>query len=294
MASIDNILQKINSNIILRNVILAVCAIIVFLFLVSILLNAITRHNRSETVPDLSGMSMEQARKAAGKGDLRLEINDSIYVPSIDGGIILDQLPKPNTKVKSGRRVFLTVNSYGQKMVRIPYVTGYSLRQAKNNLEVKGLEIDRIVYRPDIATNNVLEEQYNGKVITRGSTLEAEQGSGITLIVGMRSDDALPLVPKLVGFPLNEAKSRIWEAGLNIGDIKYEENVTLLDRKEAKVWSQSPEQGTRVNHGATVTIMLSLDGEKVSKGSSASDKAATNIINRQQAEEQTEQADTEE
>lgn len=286
MASLKDLITRLNRNVILKNVILAISAILVFVFVVSILLNLFTRHNRSNEVPDFSGLNMHEAEKAARHaGSLRIEVNDSLYVPAYEGGIILDQLPKPGTHVKSGRRIFVTVNSYKQKMVRIPYVTGYSLRQAKNNLEVVGLEIDKLVFKPDIANNNVLEQLYNGKVILRGSTLEAEQGSGVTLVVGLGADQPSPVVPKLVGFPLSEAKSRIWGAGLNVGNVEFDPDITLLNRNEAKVYVQAPEQGSRAAAGTAVTLKLSLDGEKVVSGSDASDKAAKRMIPLRQAED---------
>ncbi|MFR4025243.1 MAG: hypothetical protein ACLTZY_05330 [Alistipes indistinctus] len=98
--------------------------------------------------------------------------------------MILEQNPVAGAQVKSGRRVFVTINSYRQKMVTIPYVTGFSLRQAKSNLEMAGLGIDKLIYQNDIATNNVLEERYNGKIIHPGSKMRG--GNGCRYHVGRR------------------------------------------------------------------------------------------------------------
>lgn len=284
MNAIKKALAYINASPILRNLILAISGILIFVWIISILLNIFTRHNASEIVPDFSGMTKEQAASASNKGKLRIEINDSLFMPAFDGGIILDQLPKPGTKVKPGRRIFVTVNSYKQKMVDIPYVTGYSLRQAKNILEVAGLEIDKLIFREDIASYNVLEEQFNGKVIDSRTSLQAEKGSGVTLIVGMNSESPSPTSPKLVGFPLNEAKSRIWEAGLNLGKVEFDDDITLLNRNEAKIYVQSPEQGTRTPAGTPVNLKLTLEAAKIEKGRNDSDKAAKRIVSRQDAE----------
>lgn len=285
MNVIRKILDFINGSPILRNVILAVSGILVFVTIISILLNVFTRHNTSERVPDFSGMTTEQAVNASGKHKFRVEVNDSLFVPAFDGGIILDQLPKPGTRVKQGRRIFVTVNSYKQKMVDIPYVAGYSLRQAKNILEVGELEIDKLIFREDIATYNVLEQQFNGKVIDSRTRIQAEKGSGITLVVGINSQTPTPVTPKLVGFPLNEVKSRIWDAGLNVGKVEFDADITLLNRNEAKVYVQSPEQGMRTPAGTPVNIKLTLDNTKIEKGSSDSDRAAKRIMSRQDTED---------
>ena len=72
--------------------------------------------------------------------------------------VVLDQLPEKGVEVKPGRTIYVTINSFSQKRVPVPYVAGRSLRQAKNMLEIAGLEIAELVYRPDMATNYVLEE----------------------------------------------------------------------------------------------------------------------------------------
>lgn len=274
MASSDSLLSRIFHNIIFRNLVLAVCGIIVFVFILSLLLNVATRHDKYKDVPDFSGMSVEQAERVASKEALQVELNDSVYVSTAPPGAILDQMPKPGTQVKSGRRIFVTVNSQSRKMVGIPYVTGFSLRQAKNNLQLAGLEIDRIIYQEDIATNYVLEEQYNRKVIGPNSKMEAEQGSGITLVVGLNPGEPLPVMPRLLGLSLSEAKNRLWEAGMNVGTLNFDDNVTLATRNEARVYKQSPELSVRVDHGASVNLYFTIDDEKLKKNVVAAENAA--------------------
>ena len=166
--------RKINGNPISRNLVLAACAIIVFMCVVNLLLNLFTRHGQVRDVPDFSGMTVEEAVKAGKGASLKIEVNDSLYVPAYPGGVILEQNPSAGARVKSGRHIFVTINSFHQKMVTVPYVTGFSLRQAKNNLEMAGLEIKELIYKSDIATNYVLEERCAGKVVQPGSKLQTE------------------------------------------------------------------------------------------------------------------------
>ncbi|MDE6711444.1 MAG: PASTA domain-containing protein, partial [Alistipes sp.] len=53
-----------------------------------------TRHGSRRTVPDFSGVQLLEAQRLARRSDLRLQINDSLFVPVYEGGIVLDQLPK--------------------------------------------------------------------------------------------------------------------------------------------------------------------------------------------------------
>ena len=117
-----------------------------------------TRHSARRTVPDFTGIPYELAERMAAERSLKLHVNDSLFVPAYDGGTVLDQLPEGGTEVKPGRTVYLTINSYRQKSVEVPYVAERSLRQAKNMLEIAGLEIAELIYKPDMATNYVLEQ----------------------------------------------------------------------------------------------------------------------------------------
>ena len=56
--------RRINSSVIARNLVLAACAIIVFVFVVNLLLNLFTRHGQVRVVPDFSHMTVEEAAHA--------------------------------------------------------------------------------------------------------------------------------------------------------------------------------------------------------------------------------------
>ena len=269
-----NALGKLQNHFFLRNFVLAVCLGIVTVCIVGLLLKVYTRHGQKYEVPNLIGSIPSEAKTLAASAKLRLEVIDSVYIPKQRPGMIVDQSPKPGVNVKSGRRVFLTVNSFRPRMEAIPYVAGYSLRQAKNTLESKGFEIERLAYRTDIATNNVLEQSWNGQKIVQGSQVKAELGSGMVLTVGRNPESPLPMVPKVIGLSLREAKSRLWEIGLNIGEIRYDSNTTAEDLDDAKVYRQSPNQQMRTDYGGKVTLWLTLDPAKVTSSSRESDADA--------------------
>ena len=154
----QNYLSRLRRHPLLWNLALIAAIILAMAVAAHILMQLGTRHGARRTVPDLSGVQLDQAQRIARKHDLQLHINDSLFVPAYEGGIVLDQLPEGGVEVKPGRTVYITINSSRQKMVPVPYVAGRSLRQAKNMLEIAGLEIAELVYRADMATNYVLEE----------------------------------------------------------------------------------------------------------------------------------------
>ncbi|MBR2332777.1 MAG: PASTA domain-containing protein [Rikenellaceae bacterium] len=272
-------LRKLLSNTIVRHLILVTCSVIILVFIATSLLNILTRHNQQIEVPNYVGLELAEVREMAKEHNFEIHINDSLYVPAHKGGVVLDQNPKAGSHVKSGRRIFIMINSYNQRQVQLPYVTGYSLRQAKNILEVSGLGIDEICYVPDIATNYVIEQRVGGKVVTEESTQKVYVGSNVTLIVGQNpADDPTVITPKVVGLSLNEAKSRLWERGLNVGSVRFDEGIDVFDQNDAKVYIQTPGQAEFATLGQKVTLRLTLDQEVVNKSSVTSDRDAKKLI----------------
>ena len=222
-----------------------------------------TRHSARRTVPDFVGLQLNDAEYFAERRDLNIIVNDSLHGSAYPGGVVLDQLPKGGVVVKPGRKIYVTINSSRQRMVAVPYVAGRSLRQAKNMLETAGLTIDHLEYAEDIATNYVLAEFIDGAEILEDSEVQAEMGSGVVLRVGVAPNDTSTAVPQVVGRSLFEAKSKLWESGLNIGEVIFEEGMPALDRNRAKVYQQSILPSEAVSYGKRVSLHLTLDAEKV-------------------------------
>lgn len=282
----ENFIQKLRQRPLLWNISLIVAIILAMAVAAHLLMQFGTRHGARRTVPDFSGFPIDKACEIARKYDLNIQINDSLFVPAYDGGIILDQLPEGGVEVKPGRKIYVTINSFRQKIVPIPYVAGRSLRQAKNMLEIGGLEIKELVYRPDMATNYVLEEYFEGKPVTPNSRLEAEMGSGVTLYVGVEEGAETTIVPQVVGYPLAQAKSRLWELGLNIGRIDFDEGINLLNQKDARVYLQTPGAERSAALGSKVSLRLTLDAEKLAKRRAEAQKQAAEAAEQRRLEEQ--------
>ena len=280
----NRITKKIDKYPFVRNLVLAVCAVVVLVFVLGILLDIFTRHDTHRAVPDFTGMPVAKAMKAARHASMHAQVIDSLYIQAYEPGTVLEQTPASGTQVKAGRNIFLTVNSAHRQKVKIPYVTGFSLRQAKNNLEVAGLGIDKIVYRADIATNYVLEQRFGDKVITDQSNLEVEAGSNVTLVVGLGPGAGAQAVPRVVGFSLKEARSRIWEVGLNVGTITMDNDINLLNQAQAKVYAQNPAFPQKVAYGSPVNIRLTLDQNKIDKGIDQSDASARKVLQDEEAD----------
>ena len=265
--------QKLMSHPITRHLLIIVSIMVVLVGVSYIAMSVGTRHNARRVVPNFEGVLIDDAIRTAESRDLEIIINDSLHVPTYPGGTVLDQLPNGNVVVKPGRKVYVTINSYRQRMVTVPFVAGRSLRQAINMLEAVGLEVERIDYVEDIATNYVLAEYLGEEIITEESDLKAELGSGIRLQVGV-APDAKPLAtPLLLGRNMAEAKSRLWESGLNVGELIFDEGILAVERSRAKVYSQSVMVGESIEYGSSITLYFTLDDERVTEAVNAHEKA---------------------
>ena len=266
--------QRVKSHPIFRHLLLIAGVMVALVLVAYIAMSVGTRHSARRAVPNFEGVLIDDAIRTAESRDLEIIINDSLHVPTYPGGTVLDQLPNGNVVVKPGRKVYVTINSYRQRMVNVPFVAGRSLRQAINMLEAVGLEVERIDYVEDIATNYVLAEYLGEEMITEESDLKAELGSGIRLQVGV-APDAKPLAtPLLLGRNMAEAKSRLWESGLNVGALIFDEGILAVERSRAKVYSQSVMVGESIEYGSSITLYFTLDDERVSEAVNAHEKAA--------------------
>ena len=245
---------------IIKHLFVAFILFLVLLFGAKFALSVGTRHGDLLEVPDFRGMTFEQAQVLADEIGVRLEIVDSIYSRA-GRGTIREHNPSAGSKVKDGRRVLLTVNAKGVKKVTVPNLIGYSTRQAAAELSTKGLNLGRLVYVEDIATNNVLKQKYRGRDIDPGSQVGAE--SSIDLVVGLADEDQT-LIPDLTGKSGREAVKILHDHYLNAKGLRYDKDVrTYEDSLHAVVYKQTPAASELpVIMGSDVTLYLRVESSE--------------------------------
>ncbi len=247
------------SNWIVKNLIGALAFFAILVIGASILLNVITHHGQSIEVPDLTNMSVSEARREASRHHLRTEVTDSIYVRRMAKGAVYSQNPKAGSRVKKGRRIILTINAMHAKKVSMPNLVGYSMRQAKAELNSRGLALGKLIYVNDIATNNVLRQIYRNREIRPG--VQIETGSEIDLQVGLNPSDNMTYVPNVKGMKYLRAVDAVHDNSLNLGKVVFDKTVkNYTDSLNAMVYKQTPGASkSPLLMGSDVTLHLSLD-----------------------------------
>jgi len=255
-------IKQIWDNWIVRNLILAVAAVLVFVTLVSLFLSLGTQHGKEIEVPDFTNLTWSEARKVASDRGVRVILADSVYVKRLKPGVVYLQTPEAGAHVKRGRRVRLTTNTLVPKEVEMPSLVGYSMRQAKAELARHGLTLGRLIYTRDIATNSVLHQQRGGVDIKPGTVLAS--GTTINLVLGLNPSDNMTYVPKLIGKQYLPAVDQTLESSLNVGKLRFDETVrTYADSVSAFVYQQRPAASEKVRMGTEVTLSLTTDPAKV-------------------------------
>lgn len=173
------------TKVFVKQVLLAILAIIVLGFLILWWLRITTNHNEKIAVPDLAKLTLDKVEEKLDEMDLRYEILDSAnYNPGFPKYSVIDQIPKPGKFVKENRKLYLTINPSGYNKVEVPNILGRTRRQAEPTLLAMGFKIGKISYRPHIS-DNVLEMRFNGEKLEPGTAIQ--KTSVIDLIVGDQS-----------------------------------------------------------------------------------------------------------
>ena len=224
-------------------------AFFLFLLLVDRVIMPTAVHTGRECIlPDITNLSLREAKEILQKRDLSLRVLAEEYNPLKPPGIILSQSPAPQAKVKKGRIVKVVV-SKGEKMVLVPDLKGVSLRQAKIMLHEKGLEVGEITWvSSDTFPENVVVES------SPSFGLSVPLGMSVNLGVSLGISPDWVRMPDLVGTSLKETKSILKELGLEIGKIQYETKDYLPPET---VLEQFPQEGAEVKKGTKVNLKVS-------------------------------------
>lgn len=249
---------------IVKHIVAAAVVAVVLVVGAMIFLNLVTRHGQELVVPDLSNLTVEQADSVAASCKMVVDVTDSVYVKRMKRGAVYRQNPVPGSKVKSGRRIALTINAVNAKEITMPNLIGYSTRQAKVELLSRGLVLGKLIYVQDMATNNVLRQLRGFKEIEPGTMVES--GTVINLVVGLNSTDNVTFVPYLGGLRNMSAVEAVHDHSLNVGELVFDETVKdYEDSLNAVVYKQMPEpcDTISVSMGETVDLYLTLDPTRV-------------------------------
>jgi eukaryotic-like serine/threonine-protein kinase len=198
-------------------------------------------------VPDVVGKDYQAARVALVNAGF--QVQQERVTSDAPKDRVLREDPQPGTEVDKGSTITLTVSD-GPGTTAVPDVTNLTAARAREALEQQGF--------------GVMTQREPSDTIARGRATrttpsggqQIERGTRVTLFVS--SGPAQVTVPNVTGQNEASASAELSNVGLK-ADVTEEES----DQRPGSVLRQSPAQGTKVDKGSTVTIVVAKEPSQV-------------------------------
>ncbi len=208
-----------------------------------LLMPLLVRKGEEIIVPNVCNMPLDSATAILKKSGLQSVVTERRYDRIIEEGRVIIQEPLPDTKVKKGRIINLSI-SLGLEKIVLPILSGLDYQKAKQIIDRLGLVIGDI----DSLYSDSIGE---GKVI--GTIPEAEselkKGDEVKLII---SRGVIFKLPSLIGLKLDEAKKTLKTMNLILGSVTEIEGTG----EKGTVVVQNPQPDQIVNVGDTVDLIV--------------------------------------
>ncbi len=197
------------------------------------------------TVPDFTGMRIEEAKERALT--LKLEVvQGDMVISSQPEGRIVSQKPEAGASVKAGKSITVSVSKGGQSGT-VPKLDGSSQADAEMILKKYGYKVGSIT-----SEASALPKGY----VVRQSPKAGEQapaGASISLVLSTGASEDQVEMPDLVGKKLESAKKILEDAGLELGGVTFEAGT---GKAENEIIAQEFEAATAVTKGTKVALTV--------------------------------------
>lgn len=216
-------------------------------------LPATTNHGEAITVPSIEGMQVNKLQDFLVKRNLRFEVNDSAYSAEQPPNTVLRQFPQAGSKVKEGRKIFISINRKTPPTVPVPALVDGSVVNADAVLRSNELKRGSIELVPG-PFNIVKEMKYRGNRIQAGD--QVPKGATIDLVVmdGGSGSGGLQS-PDYRGETLEDAKFVIFGYNLNLGEVHL-----VGDTTGGVVIKQKPAPNENIKVGDVVELWIGKPG----------------------------------
>ena len=208
---------------------------------------------RRVSVPNIIGMSEDQAQLALEKQGLDWGTPERVYSDTVPAGSIVSCQPKVGQKVGLGQAVTAVI-SRGVETKTVPDVVGKTKDQASAVIKGAGLTLGDVTeqYSANVDSGKVISSDPKaGKVI--------EHTAKISIVVSKGKEPAT--IPDVTGQSEDEAKKTLEDAGLKKGKVSKDYSDSVA---KGNVISSSPIAGASGYYkGDSVDLTISKGPEKV-------------------------------
>jgi len=174
--------KKLLSPIIWGNLLVMALAVVALSIGLWVGLDKYTHHGEEIMVPDVEGKLIGDAEYTLEMLDLVAVVVDSTYNRQLPSGAVMLQQPKGGSKVKSGREIYLTINSRESPTVGLPDIAdNCSMRDAQSKLQAMGFQLADPEYIPG-EREWVYGIKCQGRQLASGDRVSIE--TPLTLLIG--------------------------------------------------------------------------------------------------------------
>lgn len=243
-------MKKLLENPLVKKLLIFLGIFISFIIVFNFILMPLYVSGSEVVVPNVIGMTQEEAVKTLEDDDFNPSIADTSFGVSLPPGSIFLQKPEAGKLVKEGRTVYLFISG-GEQVISVPLLKGKSVRDARLSLERVGLKLGTIEELASTQPKDMVFDQQ----FAEGTRIRKGQSVGISVSIG--KGDGEIVVPDLIGKSLSEATRIISDSLLTVGKINYQISSTLLPNT---VLDQYPAPGNKLNSGNTVDLFITKEG----------------------------------
>lgn len=172
---------------------LAMMAVVVLLLVVGVAIgtDVYTHHGEVIKIPDIRNKKLSDAERLLNSYGLQIVVSDTGYNRQLPPDCVLQQTPAPGTKVKSGRIIYVVINSAENPTLTLPdVIDNSSEREAIAKLSMLGFKIGQTQYVPG-------EKGWVYGIVCRGRNLVAGDKVSVDAMIylqvgnGTLSEDAV-------------------------------------------------------------------------------------------------------
>lgn len=206
------------------------------------------------TVPELSGLTSEEAARLLSDQGLRFRAADPAgrWSAEVAEGHVLESRPRAGSFVKRGAAVEVVV-SLGTRLARVPNLAGKALSAAQLTVAAEGLELGQSlgVFFPGAETGAVV-----GQSLVEGESAPA--GSKVDVLVALDSPGASYVMPDLVYRRFEPVRDSFERGGFRVGNVKFEPYEGIAD---GTILRQSPLPGHPLRRRDVIALVVAAAQE---------------------------------
>ena len=196
----------------------------------------VSRGKEMIEIGDLVGKSERDASLELKNSGLTVKTLKE-YSSSVPHGSVISRSPAAGKVLESGGLVVLRVSLGAKKItVRVPDIVGLTEAEAISRISAAGLTVGKIKYESSTVRAGLVISQ------SAQSGAELEKGSEISFSVSAGKAFTEKAVPSLYGLTLAEARERLADSGLVLGNVY----AAPSGEKKGTVMAQSPAAGTSI------------------------------------------------